>query len=81
MAHGERNGQADTDPVPDELEGSIDVEMRGPFWESREWQDHEVHEQVNQGTVNGSEKDGAADQECESATGQIIDCCGTERNG
>ena len=72
MTHGERDGQADAEPVIDELEGLID-EMRGSFWGSREWHDHEMHEQVNQGAVNEAAKDGAADQECESAAGQIVE--------
>jgi hypothetical protein len=79
VTHGERDGQADAEPVLDELEGLID-EMRGFFWGSREWQDHEMHEQVNQCAVNEAAKDGAANQECESAAGQIVDRRGTERD-
>jgi hypothetical protein len=77
MTHGERDGQADEEPVLDEFEGLVD-EMRGSLGRGREWQHDDMHEQVNQCSVNESAKDGAAEQKCEVAAGQVLNRCRSE---
>ena len=79
MTHGERDGQADTEAVPDELEGLVD-EMRGSFVRRREWQHHDMHKQINQSAIDEAASDRAIEQECEFAAGQVVDGCGTERD-
>lgn len=72
MTNAKRDRQTHKEPVLDELEGLID-EMLGRYGRSRKWQHDDVHECVNQGTVNEAAYDGAANQEGEFAAGQIVD--------
>jgi len=65
MTHGEREGQADAEAAPDELEGLVD-EMRGSFGRRREWQHHDIHEQINQSAIDEAASDRAIEQECEA---------------
>src|SRR5260370_1601115 len=77
VTHGERDGQADAEPMLDELDRLVDegcVSLR----HGRGWQHDHMHEQVNEGAISEAAKDGVTDQNCESATGQIVDRCRAE---
>jgi len=77
MTDGQRDGQADAEPVLDEFKDLVD-EMPVPLWHSRKWQYDDVHNEVNQSAVNQAAKDGTAEQEWEFAARQIVDRCRTE---
>src|ERR1700687_2050083 len=70
--HRERDRQANAEPVLDELRRLVD-ERSVSVRRRREWQHHDMQEQVNQRAINESANDGATDQKCKLAAGQIVD--------
>jgi len=79
VTNGQRDGQADDEPVLDEFKGlinrrSVSLGRRG------ERQHDSMHEQVNQGSVNQTAKDGTTDQKRQFAAGQVIDRGRAERD-
>src|SRR5260370_40550489 len=77
VTHGERDGEADAEPMLDELDRLVDEECVS-LRHGRERQHDHMHEQVNDGAISEAAKDGVTDQYCESATGQVVDRCRAE---